>query len=149
MRTRQIIAFVLALAMAGGAVPATVFAGQNTASLGGTAKDAAKKPYTDYSIRARNVQQGLIASTTRLDASGNFALNGLQPATYLIELISQNGKVVCTEGPFNVSQAPNLAKDNVVIDCNHVPAAWWLLGAAAAAGITAGVVQAGPASAAQ
>jgi hypothetical protein len=31
-------------------------------------------------------------------------------------------------------------KNDVDISCNKVPVAWWLLGIAAAAGITAGVV---------
>ena len=48
--------------------------------------------------------------------------------------------MVCTEGPFDLTQ--QMIKNDVVIDCGKVPAAWWLLGAAAAAGITAGIVAA-------
>jgi hypothetical protein len=43
----------------------------------------------------------------------------------------------------------SLVKDNVDISCNKVPAAWWLLGAAAAAGITAGVLAGGTSSPSQ
>ena len=60
----------------------------------------------------------------------------------MVELLNKDGKVVCTEGPFNMTQQP--VKDDVKISCgNKVPTAWWLLGAAAAAGITAGVVAGG------
>ena len=72
------------------------------------------------------------------------SLTGLQPASYLVELLNRNGKIVCTEGPFDMTR--QTARDNVVISCGKVPAAWWLLGAAAAAGITAGIVAGGPAS---
>lgn len=143
MKTRQILALGLAVAFTAATLPATVAAaGQQTATLGGTAKKEAKKPYTDYSVRARNVQQGQISGTIQLDPNANFSLANLPPANYLVELVNKNGKVVCTEGPFNMSQ--QLIKDNVDISCNHVPAAWWLVGAAAAAGITAGVVSASP-----
>jgi hypothetical protein len=39
-----------------------------------------------------------------------------------------------------------MEKNDVVIDCDKVPARWLLLAAAAAAGITSGVVTAPPAS---
>ena len=108
----------------------------------GTGKKEAKKPYTDYSTRARNSQTGEIAGTTPLDTDANFTLGNLPPAHYIVELLNKDGKVVCTEGPFNLTQ--QVAKNDVDISCNKVPAAWWLLGAAAAAGITAGVVAASP-----
>jgi hypothetical protein len=113
---------------------------QQTATVSGTAKKEAKKPITDYSVRARNVQQGQIGGTSPLDSDGNFSLANLPPAQYAVELLNRQGKVVCTEGPYNLTQ--QLTKDGVNISCNKVPAAWWLVGAAAAAGITAGVLTA-------
>ena len=67
-----------------GMATATIAAGaQETASVRGTAKNEAKKPYTDYSVRARNVQQGQIGGTTQLDSDGNFSLANLAPAQLL------------------------------------------------------------------
>ena len=146
MKNNGFVAVALAFALAGTAVPTALFAQQST-SLAGTAKDEAKKPFTDYTVRARDVGQqnaGSIAATIALDAQGNFSLTGLPTQKYLVELVNKNGKVVCTEGPFDLSQ--QAIKSDVVIDCGKVPAAWWLVGAAAAAGITAGIVAAGPAS---
>jgi hypothetical protein len=123
-------------------VPLRLSAGaQQTAAISGTAKNEAKKPYTDYTTRARNTQNGAIAGTVMLDQNGDFNLTGLAPANYVVELLDKNGKVVCTEGPYTLTQQA-LTQSNVNIKCNKVPAAWWLLGAAAAAGITAGVVAA-------
>lgn len=140
MSMRQILAVGLIVTLSGAAGIPAFAAGQQTATISGTAKNEAKQPYTDYSVRARNVQQGQIAGTGQLDANANFSLANLAPANYVVELLNRNGKVVCTEGPFNLSQ--QLVKDGVNISCNKVPAAWWLVGAAAAAGITAGVITA-------
>ena len=108
-------------------------------TLGGKAKKEAKKPYTDYTTRARNVQTGEIAGTaTNADPDANFNIAGLPPANYVLELLNKDGKVVCTEGPYDMTQ--QFLKTDIDISCNKVPAAWWLLGVAAAAGITAGVV---------
>ena len=148
MKSHRIVAIAVAFALANGAAQtALLAAGQQTATIAGTAKDEAKKPYTDNTVRARDTAQGTIAGTAPLNTEGNFSLPNLSSAKYLIELVDKNGKVVCTEGPFDLSQ--QLLKNDVVIDCGKVPAAWWLLGAAAAAGITAGIVAAGPASPAQ
>src|SRR5579862_1188239 len=149
MSTRQILAVGLAVAMATAAMPISLAAGgQQTATLAGTAKKEAKKPYTDYTTRARNVMGGQIAGTVMLDTNANFSLTGLPPANYVVELLDHNGKVVCTEGPFNLT-GNMLAKTDVNISCNKIPAAWWLLGAAAAAGITAGVLAGGTSSPSQ
>ncbi|HTK29883.1 MAG TPA: hypothetical protein VL309_10045 [Vicinamibacterales bacterium] len=143
MKTRQLLALGLAVAFTGATMSATLDAvAQQTATLGGTAKKEAKKPYTDYTVRIRNVQQGQVAGTLPLDTDAKFTVPNLPPAQYVVELLNHDGKVVCTEGPFDMTH--QLIKDDVDISCNHVPAAWWLVGAAAAAGITAGVLSASP-----
>jgi hypothetical protein len=146
MRTRRTVAFGLAMAFATGMImqPALMAGGpQGAGAISGSADKQAKKPYADYTVRARNVQMGNIGASTPLDSEGKFALANIDPANYLVELLDKKGKVVCTEGPFDLSKSP--VKGNVVVDCGN-PAAWWLLAAASAAGITAGVVNNGPAS---
>ena len=149
MKNNGFVAIALAFTLAATAMPTALFAQQST-SLAGTAKDEAKKPYTDYTARARDIGKdsqgngGGIGASVALDAQGNFSLTGLASMKYLVELVNKDGKVVCTEGPFDLTT--QAIKSDVVIDCGKVPAAWWLVGAAAAAGITAGIVAAGPAS---
>jgi hypothetical protein len=139
MRLRQIVAVGIAAAMATVPLTAASQQGAPTATISGVAKNEAKKPYQNYTTRARNVQTGEIAGTARNAApDANFSITGLPAANYLVELLDRNGKVVCTEGPYNMTQV--LTKNDVDISCNKVPAAWWLLGVAAAAGVTAGVV---------
>ena len=138
MRLRQqLVAAGLAAVIAG--VPIIAQQAPPTGSLTGTAKKEAKKPYTDYTTRARNVQTGEIAGTaTNADPDANFSITGLPPANYVLELLNKDGKIVCTEGPYDLTQT--FVRNDVDISCNKFPAAWWLVGVAAAAGITAGVV---------
>ena len=146
MRTRRTVALGLAMAFATGMImqPALIAGGpQGAGSISGRADKQAKKPYTDYSVRARNVQMGNIGAAMPLDTDGKFARANIDPANYLVELLDKKGKVVCTEGPFDLTK--QTLKKDVTIDCGN-PAAWWLLAAAGAAGITAGVVTSGPAS---
>lgn len=128
------------------ATPTMLFAQQST-TLAGSAKDEAKKPYSDYTVRARDVKAGTISGSGLLDPQGAFSLVGLATQNYLVELVNKDGKVVCTEGPFDLAKQP--IKSDVIIDCGGIPAAWWLVGAAAAAGITAGVIASTNASAAR
>ena len=137
MRLRQYVAMALATAMA--AVPILAQQAPPSVTISGIAKKEAKKPYTDYTTRARDVQTGVIAGTaTNADPDANFTITGLPPANYVVELLNKDGKIVCTEGPYDLTRT--FVKNDVDISCNKVPVAWWLLGVAAAAGITAGVV---------
>jgi hypothetical protein len=144
MKTQRIVAIAVAFSLASAAAEtALLAAGQQTATIAGTAKDEAKKPYSDYTVRARDVSTGMIAGNVPLNTDANFSLPDLSSSKYLVELVlhkNNQDKVVCTEGPFDLTQ--QMLKNDVVIDCGKVPAAWWLLGAAAAAGITAGIVAA-------
>ena len=144
MKMQRIVAIAVAFSLASvAAETALLAAGQQTATIAGTAKDEAKKPYADYTVRARDVSTGMIAGNVPLNTQGNFSLPDLSSSKYLVELVlhkNNKDKVVCTEGPFDLTQ--QMLKNDVVIDCGKIPAAWWLLGAAGAAGITAGIVSA-------
>ena len=160
MMMQRFVAKTLVVTLALSSLPAAAFAQQGTArppagqygqygqstTLAGTAKDEAKKPFTEYTVRARDVKAGTIGGSTPLDVQGNFSLIGLTTQNYLVELLNKDGKVVCTEGPFDMSK--QAIKSDVVVDCGGVPAAWWLVGAAAAAGITAGIIAANGSTAA-
>jgi hypothetical protein len=148
MTNHRFVALTVAAALAVGATQAAIVAaGQQTASIVGTAKNEASTPYQEFTVQARDTMQGQIAGSVRLDAEGNFSLLNLASAKYVVELLNKDNKIICTEGPFDLTQ--RMTRDKVNIDCDRVPAAWWLLGAAGAAGITAGIVAGDPASPAQ
>jgi hypothetical protein len=147
----------VALAMAGSLLLGPIqAAGQNKGYLSGDARAETKQPYSDYAVRARNVSTGAVESTAILDSQGNFMLDGLPSGKLMVELtpVGKN-KVICSQGPFDIKPGAAAAdvafgQSDISIKCNRPIAGWLLLAAAAAAGITAGVVAAGgPASAAQ
>src|SRR5262245_23407656 len=94
---RGIVAMAVALALASSSLMA------QSGSIAGSAKDEVKKN-EDYTVRARDISQGQIASTSPLDSEGRYSLANLGSANYLVELVrSKDGKVVCTEGPFDMA----------------------------------------------
>ncbi len=116
---------------------------QQVGTLAGTATDEASQPYSNYDVRARDIALTQIAETVQLTADGTFSITGLiLPSNYLIELYDrQRNSVVCTEGPFNLSEQI-AERVNIDIDCGVIPPiAWWLLGAGGAAAATAVAVQ--------
>ena len=138
----------LALALVGSLALGPLQAAGQTSGPGlisGTAKHKAKNPYRDYTVRTRDVASGTIAATSVLDGSANFSVPSLALANYLVELVDKNGKVICTEGPYNLTQAV-AQKTDVNIDCGVPPTTWLLVAGAAAAGVTAGVASGSPAS---
>ncbi len=148
MLMRQITALTLAIVLACFAGPLAFAQQPAPGQIAGTAKDEVKGSYTDYAVRARSVASGAVAATVKLEPDSKFVLPKLATEQYLVELIyAKNGKVVCTEGPIALTTAKPV-KNDVQISCG-VPAALWLLAAAAGAGITAAVVIRQPASAGQ
>lgn len=144
MFMRQLTAVTLAVVLACFAGPLAFAQQPSAGQIAGTAKDEAKKPYSNYVVRARVVNTGVIAATVPLDDSAKFMLPNLTNERYLVELVQVSNKtVVCTEGPFALT-ATNPSKNDVDISCG-VPALVWLLPAAAAAGIAVAVTR-GPAS---
>ena len=77
MRTRKTVAFGMAVVFATSMMQSAGAGAQSLGTISGTANKEAKKPYTGYSVRARNVQAGSIASTVQLDAAGKFELAGV------------------------------------------------------------------------
>jgi hypothetical protein len=132
-------------------------AGQNKGFLSGDARAESKQPFSDFAVRARNVQTGIIEATAILDSQGNFMLDGLPSGKLMVELtkVGQN-KVICSVGPYDIKPGagtPEAAfgQSDISLKCNQPIAGWLLLAAAAAAGVTAGVVAGGgdPVSGAQ
>ena len=148
----------LALALMGGLLIAPLGAAESRRQDGvisGSAAAEAKQPYSNYLIRGRDVTTNNIAQTTTLDANGDFALNSMMAGTYMVELVKgatpngQGGKVVCTAGPFTLQDSTTQVNDLMIkkganAHCNHPMAGYYLLGAAAAAGVTAGLAGGNP-----
>jgi hypothetical protein len=116
-----------------------------TGMISGDARPEAKKPYENFAVWIVDLNAAAIAKKTALDAKGMFRLDGLTvPGQYLVELVDiRKPEVVCTEGPFRLTLAAAEVRD-AKIDCGNGPVGLWLLGVAAAVGVTAAVTT-GPA----
>jgi hypothetical protein len=122
--------------------------------ISGSAAAEVQQPFSQYIVRARDVTNNTISQATTLDANADFALNGLTVGTFMVELVKgatpngQGGHVVCSAGPFSLQDASSQINDLMMkkganVHCNRPVAAYYLLAAASAAGVTAGIVAAG------
>ena len=114
-----------------------MLADQNSGLLAGKAGQEARRPYSNYSVRAR-LASGGSGNTVPLGPDGRFAITGLNfPGNYLVELINNaDGSVVCTEGPFRNG------KGNIQIRCGKAPNSSWLTPLVGGLAATLGVVSA-------
>jgi hypothetical protein len=131
MAFRQVVAASLAVLLAVGASPLLAQQG----AISGIATDEAESPYSDFAVRLVNPATGeIIGAAQTLDAEGRFSFSGLPIGQdYMVELIdtTDNDDVVCTEGPFDLTQEIT-AQTGINIDCGGAPAALWILAGAAA-----------------
>ena len=142
MSTRRILTIALTAALAFGAVPSNLLARQENGLLAGKATSEAKKPFTDYVVQLRDPQSAQIVKTTTLGAQGQFSFTGVLLSRRLVVELknTKTNKVVCTEGPYVLTQT-QLSRTDVDINCGASPA-WWLLAAAAGAGAGVAVLTA-------
>lgn len=139
MNIRRALVAFLALTVALSTAPVTA---QAPGTLGGKATDEAREPYTDYAVQLRDVATGQVVLTRQLSVEGLFTFPGVAlTKPHLIELYHQKERrVICTEGPFTLTdKAPS--KLDVNVSCGKVPAAFWLIlagaGSAAAVAVAA------------
>jgi hypothetical protein len=139
MGFRQVVAGSLAVMLAVGASPLLA---QQQGSISGRAVDEAERPYNQFTVRIVRPETGELVSSQVLDSQGLFSIGSLPVGPgLLVQLIdtSEDNEVVCTEGPFTLTQsAASLADVN--IECGAPPAALWLIAGAAGLVTAVGVL---------
>jgi hypothetical protein len=135
--TKQILAMALAATIA--AVPILAQQAPPSVTLGGKAKKEAKKPYTDYTTRARNVQTGEIAgtATNAIPTPTSTSPVSLRRTT-CVELLNKDGKSRLHRGSVRHDAAVREERHRHQLQqgAGGLVAAW----RGGAAGITAGIV---------
>ena len=109
----------------------------------------------DYLVRLRNVVTGqLVGTITRMTTSGDFLFTGLAPATYMVEVVDDDGNLIArSDSTLRLVGGAMLITDAWVPLPGGCGGAFLLtpLGLTLLAGIAAvggiGVIQAGPQSA--
>ena len=68
-------------------------------SINGVVVTASGRPISNGSVRARNLLTGGIANSTSTSVTGQFSLVGLEPGTYVLEVVDGAGQIIGTS-PF-------------------------------------------------
>lgn len=139
-RARQVVSVVSCGLLVFSSLTPIVAQGQG--NISGHARAEVNEPFTDHLVQARDIETGIVVATSELDEeTADYELASLPDGEFLVELLDDDGDIICTEGPFEIEPERALHEDRN-IRCD-VPLAWWLLAAGAAAGVTAGIVTAG------
>jgi hypothetical protein len=151
---RRFIAFVTLVTLSVSGTPliaaqAQVAAGASSAvttgHIEGIAATPAGQTLGNVAVRARSLQTGLVVADSTTDAAGAFAFVGLNPATYVVEAISQAGVIVGSSAATSVVAG---ATATVAVTTTAAAATAAAAGAAAAGTAAAGTAAAGTAAAA-
>ncbi len=73
-----------------------------TGSIAGTAWQGETTPYPQARIRLRNVQNGRGVAKTDSDSTGRFRFFQVEPGAYVVELLSEQDKVLAVGDLFGV-----------------------------------------------
>jgi hypothetical protein len=125
-------------------------AGQaESASLSGTATDAADHALSNTGVQLRDVSNGQIVGHTTTNAMGQFSFLNLPAGNYLAEVVSTSGQILATSAAVVVSAGWDITGVNVTTPATAktgghflTPHSTIILGAAAAAGVAGGIAMA-------
>jgi hypothetical protein len=79
-------------------------------SIVGVAWNADNTPLPWARVRLRNVVTGKIASAAVADAAGQFTFAGVETGAYLIELVTESGKIAAVSHTFSVAPGETVAR---------------------------------------
>lgn len=105
---RRFLSIVLVTAVAALGAPVGLLAADSTSgSLTGTAFTVNLKPLPNATVQIRNFQTGNRVSSAISDQDGTFSFSGLEPGTYLVEIVDVSGRVIGMTAPFPIAVGPN------------------------------------------
>ncbi len=119
---------------------------QEFGTIAGTAESAPKQPLANHTVRLRDINTGQTSTvpTTTTNALGEFTFNGVNPGSYIIEVVDPDGIIIGTS-----SLVVNLVPGAMTATGVTVTATLQLIATAAAVSAAAGAAAAAaPATAA-
>jgi hypothetical protein len=93
---RRINVLVLAVAFALQTAPPPAFAAQGTATLSGTARSSSGQMIVNCTAQLRSLQTGRLVGSTTCDSAGGFIFTGLNPGSFVVEIVNAQGLVVAS-----------------------------------------------------
>lgn len=77
-------------------------AAQATGGINGTAQSSTGQTLSNYTVQLRNVATGQLSGSTTSSASGLFSFGGLNPGSYVLEIVNSSGAIVGTSSAIGV-----------------------------------------------
>lgn len=90
---RRVMSVVLAIMIGFATVPQLMAAGAGTAAITGVAQNSSGHSLVGQLVQVRSVQTGSLAASSKTNAAGGFAFDGLAPGSYVVEVIDGAGKI--------------------------------------------------------
>jgi hypothetical protein len=78
-------------------------------SIAGVAWNADNAPLPGARIRLRDVVTGKVAMTSRANEAGQFNFSGMEPGSYLIELVNDRDKILAVGQTFTIDPGETVA----------------------------------------
>jgi len=121
-----------------GAQPGTLTTNQ-TGAISGDVRTGDKDPASRRTVQLRDAQSGRVVATNATDKAGAFTFGGVQPGSYIVEVLGANQSVLAASSVLTVQAGQTLS---VVLG---LPIAGGILGGTAgmAAMVAAGAAAAG------
>jgi carboxypeptidase family protein len=140
-KARRVLTVLTALALAG-PIPAWPSASPDNpvkamkayTTITGIAWDGNNNPIAGARVRLRNVATTRVVAATRANEAGRFTFENIEGGSYVVELMSENGKVLGVGPLFNALPGDNVA--TFVRLTSHAPGLAGLFGNTAAAIVT-------------
>jgi hypothetical protein len=111
--------FAMGLMLAAATIPSTLFAAgavasgrqtptqtatqTTTGTINGVARTSDQKPISDCTANARDAGTGQVADTKKCTPAGAFVFSGLQPGSYVVEVVDVTGKIVALSPAVSVA----------------------------------------------
>jgi hypothetical protein len=107
-------------------------AAQGTGKISGTARNSQDQVLANVKVQLRNVDTGQLVATTRTASDGRFEFTGLNPGSYVVEIVDDSGKIIGLSPMTPLSSGGNVSGLAIVASASGA-----LAGAAAAGGLAA------------
>ena len=98
---RRIAAAALAFTFALHTAP--MFAAQGTGAISGTAQNSAGQTLGNFTVQLRSVETGQLVGSTTSNAAGSFSFAGLNPGSFVVEVVNAAGQIVGTSSAVAIS----------------------------------------------
>jgi hypothetical protein len=108
-----------------------------TGEINGVAQNPAGRTLPNYTVQLRNLQTGQLAGVTTTNAAGSFSFAGLNPASYVVEVVNQAGAIVGTSAAIPVAAGATVS---VTVSAAAAAAIAGAAAGGAAGGISTAVV---------